>query len=187
MSALDRAGAGAGGAATTAGALTAAATSLPGRDELRAAGRADSAAADDMAVSEDAAVSEAKLLGIPIVALVDTNCKPQNIDYVIPSNDDAIRAIKLLVSKMADAVLEGKAMRKEDQPEEPAEAKADSKSPKARPARKVVDADEEVGDDALLGKSTLAKMAKPEEAAATAAPEVKKPDEPAESAPQETK
>ena len=136
---------------------------------------------------EDAAVSEANLLGIPIVALVDTNCNPQNIDYVIPSNDDAIRAIKLLVSKMADAVLEGKAMRKEDQPEEPAEAKADSKSPKARPARKVVDADEEVGDDALLGKSTLAKMAKPEEAAATAAPEVKKPDEPAESAPQETK
>jgi small subunit ribosomal protein S2 len=62
---------------------------------------------------EDAAVREANLLKIPIVAMVDTNCNPQNVDYVIPSNDDAIRAIKLLVAKVADAVLEGKAMRKE--------------------------------------------------------------------------
>ncbi len=67
---------------------------------------------------EDAAVHEANLLNIPIVALVDTNCNPQNIDYVIPSNDDAIRAIKLLVAKVADAVLEGKAMRKEEEPEQ---------------------------------------------------------------------
>ncbi len=122
---------------------------------------------------EDAAVKEANLLGIPIVALVDTNCNPQNIDYVIPSNDDAIRAIKLLVSKMADAVLEGKAMRKEDQPEEEMEAKAESKPAKARPARKVVETDEEMGDDALLGKSTLAKMAKPEDAAGPATEEAK--------------
>src|SRR5258707_1616522 len=62
---------------------------------------------------EDGAVHEANLLNIPVVALVDTNCNPQGIDYVIPSNDDAIRAIKLLVAKIADAVLEGKAMRKE--------------------------------------------------------------------------
>ena len=48
---------------------------------------------------EESAVREANLLNIPIVALVDTNCNPQNIDYVIPSNDDAIRAIKLLVAK----------------------------------------------------------------------------------------
>ncbi len=66
---------------------------------------------------EDAAVHEANLLNIPVVALVDTNCNPQGIDYVIPSNDDAIRAIKLLVAKIADAVLEGKAMRKEEEPE----------------------------------------------------------------------
>ena len=71
---------------------------------------------------EDAAVHEANLLNIPVVALVDTNCNPQGIDYVIPSNDDAIRAIKLLVAKVADAVLEGKAMRKDEEPEEPAEA-----------------------------------------------------------------
>ena len=67
---------------------------------------------------EDAAVHEANLLKIPVVALVDTNCNPQGIDYVIPSNDDAIRAIKLLVAKVADAVLEGKAMRKDQEPEE---------------------------------------------------------------------
>jgi len=66
---------------------------------------------------EETAIHEANLLNIPVVALVDTNCDPRDIDYVIPSNDDAIRAIKLLVGKMADAVLEGKAMRK-DMPEE---------------------------------------------------------------------
>jgi small subunit ribosomal protein S2 len=49
-----------------------------------------------------------KKLRIPIAAIVDTNCNPDNIDYVIPGNDDAIRAIKLFTSKFADAVLEGK-------------------------------------------------------------------------------
>lgn len=57
---------------------------------------------------ERIAVSEARKLGIPIVAIVDTNCDPDEIDYVIPGNDDAIRAVKLLTEKMADAVLEGK-------------------------------------------------------------------------------
>ena len=52
------------------------------------------------------AVREAKSLGIPIVALVDTNCDPDDVDYVIPGNDDAIRAVKLIVAKMADAVIE---------------------------------------------------------------------------------
>ncbi|EGL83729.1 ribosomal protein S2 [Caldalkalibacillus thermarum TA2.A1] len=56
---------------------------------------------------ERIAISEARKLGIPIVAIVDTNCDPDEIDYVIPGNDDAIRAVKLLTSKMADAVLEG--------------------------------------------------------------------------------
>ena len=111
---------------------------------------------------EDGAVEEANHLHIPIVALVDTNCNPQNIDYVIPSNDDAIRAIKLLVSKMADAALEGKASRKDEEPEQAADAQAEAK-PKGRPARKVVETDDQAGDDALLGKSTLAKMAKPDE------------------------
>jgi small subunit ribosomal protein S2 len=107
---------------------------------------------------EEAAVHEANLLNIPIVALVDTNCNPQNIDYVIPSNDDAIRAIKLLVAKVADAVLEGKAIRKEeDMEEKPAEA---SKSRQEKSARKpkVVETDEELEDNALLGEATLAKL-----------------------------
>jgi small subunit ribosomal protein S2 len=57
--------------------------------------------------NEEIAVSEAKKLGIPVVAIVDTNCDPDDINYVIPGNDDAIRAIRLLSSKMADAVLDG--------------------------------------------------------------------------------
>lgn len=57
---------------------------------------------------ESIAVAEAKKLSIPIVALVDTNCDPDDIDYVIPGNDDAIRSIRLLSSKISDAVLEGK-------------------------------------------------------------------------------
>lgn len=56
---------------------------------------------------ERIAVAEGRKLGIPIVAIVDTNCDPDEIDYIIPGNDDAIRAVKLLTGKMADAVLEG--------------------------------------------------------------------------------
>ena len=57
---------------------------------------------------EKNAVAEAKKLGIPVVAIVDTNCDPAEIDYVIPGNDDAIRAVKLIAAEMANAVLEGK-------------------------------------------------------------------------------
>ena len=57
---------------------------------------------------EHIAVMEARNLHIPIIAIVDTNCDPDDVDYVIPGNDDAIRAVKLLASKIADAVLEGK-------------------------------------------------------------------------------
>jgi len=57
--------------------------------------------------NESIAVSEARKLGIPVVSVVDTNCDPDPIDLIIPGNDDAIRAIRLLASKMADAVLEG--------------------------------------------------------------------------------
>ena len=57
---------------------------------------------------ERIAVQEARILNIPIVAIVDTNCDPDEIDYVIPGNDDAIRAVKLIAGKLADAVLEGK-------------------------------------------------------------------------------
>ncbi len=57
---------------------------------------------------EHIAVAEARTLGIPIVGIVDTNCDPDEIDYIIPGNDDAIRAVKLIAGKMADAVLEGR-------------------------------------------------------------------------------
>ena len=58
--------------------------------------------------TERNAIAEAHKLGIPVVAIADTNCDPDEIDYVIPGNDDAIRAIKLISSIMANAVLEGK-------------------------------------------------------------------------------
>ena len=57
---------------------------------------------------EKIAVAEAKNLGIPVVAIVDTNCDPDEVDYVIPGNDDAIRAVKLISGAMADAIIEGR-------------------------------------------------------------------------------
>jgi small subunit ribosomal protein S2 len=103
---------------------------------------------------EATAVHEANIMGIPVIALVDTNCDPSGVDYVIPSNDDAIRAIKLLVAKIADAVLEGKAMRKDDEIEEEAKAVA------ARVAgvSRAVSDEEPLEDKDLLGESTLAKL-----------------------------
>jgi small subunit ribosomal protein S2 len=64
---------------------------------------------------EKNAVDEANKLGIPVVAIVDTNCDPWPIDYIIPANDDAIRAIRLITTKIADAVLEGKQLRKDQE------------------------------------------------------------------------
>ena len=80
---------------------------------------------------EHIAVTEARILGIPIVGIVDTNCDPDEIDYVIPGNDDAIRAVKLIAGKMADAVLEGKQGEQNEAEEAPA-AEADEK-PEAAP------------------------------------------------------
>ena len=57
---------------------------------------------------EKNAISEAKSLGIPVVAIVDTNCDPEEVDYVIPGNDDAIRAVKLITAKLADGIIEGR-------------------------------------------------------------------------------
>ena len=70
---------------------------------------------------ERIAVAEAKKLGIPIIAIVDTNCDPDEIDAVIPGNDDAIRAVKLVVSTIANAVVEGR----EGKQEAPAEEEID--------------------------------------------------------------
>ncbi len=73
---------------------------------------------------EHIAVLEAKKLGIPVVAIVDTNCDPDDADYIIPGNDDAIRAIKLISSVMADAIIEGR--QGEQMEEAAAEAEADA-------------------------------------------------------------
>ncbi|MHB8806254.1 MAG: 30S ribosomal protein S2 [Anaerolineaceae bacterium] len=105
---------------------------------------------------EYTAVHEANLKGIPVVSLVDTNCDPAGIDYLIPANDDAIRAIKLLVGKIADAVLEGKDMRKEEDELEEAAVLEGAQSAEA--ARRQVSLEEEVSDEELLGASTLAKL-----------------------------
>jgi len=101
---------------------------------------------------EDTAIHEANLLEIPVVAMVDTNCDPRNIDFVIPSNDDAIRAIKLVVGKIADAVLEGQGMRK-DLDEEVSEGFMEY-------------GEGELTDEDLLGAATLAKLQTQREEAA---------------------
>ena len=108
---------------------------------------------------EDAAVHEANLLNIPIIAMVDTNCNPLDIDYVIPSNDDAIRAIKLLVAKIADAVLEGKAMQKEAvETEEEAAQPQPERLAAVRTTRVVEEDDQDIEEEDLLGEATLAKL-----------------------------
>jgi len=98
---------------------------------------------------EETAVHEANLKEIPVIALVDTNCNPQNIDYLIPSNDDAIRAIKLLVGKIADAVMEGKTIWGKEAEEE--ETQAESVPEEISQ----FNGDEELEDEKLLGESTL--------------------------------
>jgi small subunit ribosomal protein S2 len=97
---------------------------------------------------ESTAIHEANILKIPVIAMVDTNCNPQDVDFVIPSNDDAIRAIKLVVGKIADAAVEGRAARKEEEPELPA----------AMEAVRAAGEEREMTDEELLGEATLAKI-----------------------------
>ena len=97
---------------------------------------------------EATAIHEANLLNIPVVAMVDTNCDPRGIDYVIPSNDDAIRAIKLVVGKIADAAIEGLGSRKDEVIEE-----------EVRTVARAAADERELTDEELLGESTLAKIA----------------------------
>ncbi len=89
---------------------------------------------------EEIAVAEANKLGIPVVAIVDTNCNPDGIDYVVPGNDDALRAVRLFASKMADAIIEGQQIAKEGaadaQEDEAAEAEASSPGEAPRRDRK---------------------------------------------------
>ncbi len=114
---------------------------------------------------ESLAVTEANKLHIPIAAMVDTNCDPDPIDYPIPSNDDAIRAIKLMAGKMADAVIEGMQMRAVDEADRAAsqpEAYRVPEAPVEKPERTGEPAAKyEIsgGEDEFLGPSILAKLA----------------------------
>ena len=83
---------------------------------------------------EKIAVLEAKKLGIPIVAIVDTNCDPEEVDHVIPGNDDAIRAVKLIAQTMANAVIEGRQGEQSDAPA--ADEAVEAAAPKAAPVEK---------------------------------------------------
>lgn len=99
---------------------------------------------------ESTAVKEANTLSIPVLALADTNSNPDDLDYIIPANDDAVRAIKLLVSALADAVLEGQAMRKGEDGGDDDLDMADYSA--------YDDYEEEEDDEQYLGASTLAKL-----------------------------
>ncbi|HPB41182.1 MAG TPA: 30S ribosomal protein S2, partial [Flexilinea sp.] len=103
---------------------------------------------------EATAIHEANLKNIPVIAMVDTNCDPTNVDYVIPSNDDAIRAIKLIVSKIADAVIEGKALRGEGNFDEG----SFSDDSKPNNAKLLYNDTGDMEDEDLFGASTLAKL-----------------------------
>ena len=80
---------------------------------------------------ERIAVKEARILGIPIIGIVDTNCDPDDVDYVIPANDDAIRAVKLITSRMADAVIEANQGESFAPAKEAEEAKAEAETEEA--------------------------------------------------------
>ena len=87
---------------------------------------------------EEIAVAEANKLGIPVIAVVDTNCSPEGIDYVIPGNDDALRAVRLFASRIADAVLEGQQMLTEggasaDEPQSETKPEASAESGEIAP------------------------------------------------------
>lgn len=97
---------------------------------------------------EVTAVKEANILGIPILALLDTNCDPRPIDYVLPGNDDAMRAIKLIIEALANAVIEGTDIR----------GKHDDDEEVVVESRQYMDDDDDGSDDKYFGASTLAKL-----------------------------
>ena len=123
--------------------------------QLRLGGIRDMRRVPDMllvvdTVREATAVKEANILGIPVIALVDTNSDPDDIDYLIPANDDAVRAIKLVVNAIAEAVLEGVGLRQADTEAEDEEV-PDYASYDYEEA-------EDEDDEQYLGASTLAKL-----------------------------
>ena len=84
---------------------------------------------------EKIAVDEARKLKIPVIGVVDTNCDPDEVDYVIPGNDDALRAIRLFASRIADAIVSGRGIRESAQAEETADAEGDERARRGRAPR----------------------------------------------------
>ena len=110
---------------------------------------------------EDIAVKEARKLGIPVVAVVDTNCSPEDIDYVIPGNDDAIRSIRLYAQLAADAVLEGRASAPHIESEDEFVELDEEGKPVKRQARKKKDADAKPARKKKVTKKAAVKKAAP--------------------------
>ncbi|MEM7352732.1 MAG: 30S ribosomal protein S2 [Acidobacteriota bacterium] len=145
---------------------------------------------------ESIAIAEANKLGIPVIAIVDTNCDPEQVDYVIPGNDDAIRTIRLFASKIADAYMAGsgklreeRMIRAKDAPAPQAAAKKVAPAPAAKkaaeaPAAKAEEAPAAKAEAAPAAKADEAPAAKAEEAAAGKADETSaaKAEEPKEEA-----
>ncbi len=127
---------------------------------------------------EALAVNEANKLGIPVVAMVDTNCDPDPIDYVIPSNDDAIRAIKLITSIIADAVIEGQSIRETEEAErETEELRAAEESGEERPIEIYAPPAAEVTPEAeAVVAEAVEEIAAAKEETAEAAPEEPAPE-----------
>lgn len=122
--------------------------------------------------NEAIAVREANRLGIPIVSIVDTNCDPDEIDYVIPGNDDAIRAIRLLTSRIADACIEGKELLAEKQQAESDKENEDVEEVSAasadlKPGERKVISDGTDGPVVEIIKRATTESTEPEDAAAT--------------------
>ena len=86
---------------------------------------------------EKIAVDEARKLKIPVIGIVDTNCDPDEVDYVIPGNDDALRAIRLFASRIADAIVSGRSLRESAQADEGSDAEGDDRTRRGRANRQV--------------------------------------------------
>jgi small subunit ribosomal protein S2 len=126
---------------------------------------------------EQIAVREARKLGIPVVAVVDTNCDPSEVDYVIPGNDDALRAIRLFASKVADSVIEGAQAASDKQAAELSAAQyaaenAVSEGEGAAPAEGAEATGEDISMEDVLGGGTRKRPEAAKEAAAEEVPQV---------------
>ncbi|HDK82534.1 MAG TPA: 30S ribosomal protein S2, partial [Nitrospirae bacterium] len=112
---------------------------------------------------EAIAVAEARKLQIPVVAIVDTNCDPDEIDYIIPGNDDAIRAIRLMSSRIADAVIEGKSIRDKALQELAEKEAAEKKAAEDEAAEKLAIEEKKAEEEKSDAKAEEAEVAEVEQ------------------------